>query len=92
MRIDYFSGNACFRKGSRRPASSATAAANSSGASCGRLWPAPATTRCSWRPVKCAAWWAVPPMGITPSMLRISVGLEHPEDLIADLDQALAAI
>ena len=32
------------------------------------------------------------PMGITPAMLRISVGLEHPEDLIADLQQALAAI
>jgi methionine-gamma-lyase len=31
-------------------------------------------------------------MGITPAMLRISVGLEHPEDLIADLRQALAAI
>lgn len=31
-------------------------------------------------------------LGITPSMLRISVGIEHPEDLIADLAQALAAI
>jgi methionine-gamma-lyase len=31
-------------------------------------------------------------MGITPAMLRISVGLEHPEDLIADLGQALAAM
>ena len=31
-------------------------------------------------------------MGITPAMLQISVGLEHPEDLIADLKQALAAI
>ncbi len=31
-------------------------------------------------------------MGITPGMLRISVGLEHPDDLIADLRQALAAI
>jgi methionine-gamma-lyase len=29
-------------------------------------------------------------MGISSAMLRISVGLEHPEDLIADLDQALA--
>lgn len=27
--------------------------------------------------------------GITPSMIRYSVGLEHPDDLIADLDQAL---
>ncbi|HXW05921.1 MAG TPA: aminotransferase class I/II-fold pyridoxal phosphate-dependent enzyme [Vicinamibacterales bacterium] len=28
--------------------------------------------------------------GVTPSMARLSVGLEDPEDLIADLDQALA--
>jgi methionine-gamma-lyase len=28
-------------------------------------------------------------MDITPAMLRISVGLEHPDDLIADLSQAL---
>jgi methionine-gamma-lyase len=28
-------------------------------------------------------------MGITPAMLRISIGVEHPEDLIADLAQAL---
>jgi cystathionine beta-lyase/cystathionine gamma-synthase len=27
--------------------------------------------------------------GVTPSMARLSVGLEDPEDLIADLDQAL---
>jgi cystathionine beta-lyase/cystathionine gamma-synthase len=27
--------------------------------------------------------------GVTRGMLRLSVGLEHPEDLIADLDQAL---
>ncbi|HEX6064159.1 MAG TPA: cystathionine gamma-synthase family protein [Longimicrobiales bacterium] len=31
-------------------------------------------------------------MGITPGMIRISVGIEHPEDVIADLEQALAAI
>jgi methionine-gamma-lyase len=31
-------------------------------------------------------------MGITPSMLRISVGIEHPEDVIADLRQALGHI
>jgi methionine-gamma-lyase len=31
-------------------------------------------------------------MGITPSMVRISVGLEHPTDIIADLSQALEAI
>ena len=31
-------------------------------------------------------------MGITPAMVRISVGLEHPADVIADLDQALEAI
>lgn len=28
-------------------------------------------------------------MGITPGMIRISVGIEHPEDVIADLAQAL---
>jgi O-acetylhomoserine (thiol)-lyase len=27
--------------------------------------------------------------GVTPGMLRLSIGLEHPDDLIADLDQAL---
>jgi methionine-gamma-lyase len=31
-------------------------------------------------------------MGITPAMLRISVGIEHPDDLIADLRQALSTI
>jgi methionine-gamma-lyase len=30
--------------------------------------------------------------GITPAMLRLSVGIEHPEDVIADLSQALDAI
>jgi len=30
--------------------------------------------------------------GITPAMVRLSVGLEHPDDLIEDLDQALAAV
>jgi len=29
--------------------------------------------------------------GVPPDMVRISVGIEHPEDIIADLDQALAA-
>jgi methionine-gamma-lyase len=28
-------------------------------------------------------------MGITPALIRLSVGIEHPEDLIADLEQAL---
>lgn len=28
--------------------------------------------------------------GVTPGMVRLSIGLEDPEDLIADLDQALA--
>jgi methionine-gamma-lyase len=28
-------------------------------------------------------------IGITPAMLRLSVGIEHPDDLIADLSQAL---
>jgi len=31
-------------------------------------------------------------MGITPSLIRIYVGLEHPEDLIADLEQALSLV
>ena len=30
-------------------------------------------------------------MGLTDSLLRLSVGIEDPDDLIADLDQALAA-
>jgi O-acetylhomoserine (thiol)-lyase len=29
--------------------------------------------------------------GITPGLIRLSVGVEHYEDLLADLDQALAA-
>jgi O-acetylhomoserine (thiol)-lyase len=28
---------------------------------------------------------------ITPDMVRLSIGLEHPDDLIEDLDQALAS-
>jgi len=31
-------------------------------------------------------------MGITASMVRLSVGVEHPEDVIADLEQALEAV
>ncbi len=31
-------------------------------------------------------------IGITPGMVRLSVGLEHPHDLIADLGQALAEV
>jgi cystathionine beta-lyase/cystathionine gamma-synthase len=31
-------------------------------------------------------------LGITDGLVRISVGLEHPDDLIADLDRALAAV
>ena len=30
-------------------------------------------------------------MGLTDSLVRLSVGIEDVEDLIADLDQALAA-
>jgi cystathionine beta-lyase/cystathionine gamma-synthase len=30
-------------------------------------------------------------MGVADGMVRISVGLEHPDDLVADLEQALAA-
>lgn len=29
-------------------------------------------------------------LGITPGLLRLSIGIEHPEDLIADFRQALA--
>jgi methionine-gamma-lyase len=28
--------------------------------------------------------------GLTPNLVRISVGVEHPDDLIADLEQALS--
>ncbi len=31
-------------------------------------------------------------LGITESMVRLSIGVEHPEDLIADLEQAFAAV
>jgi methionine-gamma-lyase len=31
-------------------------------------------------------------LGITPSLIRLSVGIENPEDLIADLDQALSVL
>jgi methionine-gamma-lyase len=31
-------------------------------------------------------------LGITPSLIRLSVGLEHPEDIIADLRQALETL
>jgi methionine-gamma-lyase len=31
-------------------------------------------------------------MGITQGMIRLSVGIEHPEDVIADLQQALEAV
>lgn len=30
--------------------------------------------------------------GVTDALIRLSVGIEHPDDLIADLEQALAAI
>ncbi|UCE02017.1 MAG: cystathionine gamma-synthase family protein [Candidatus Latescibacterota bacterium] len=31
-------------------------------------------------------------LGISPSMVRLSVGVEHPSDIIADIEQALAAV
>jgi methionine-gamma-lyase len=31
-------------------------------------------------------------LGITPAMIRLSVGVEHPSDVIADLDQALRTV
>ena len=30
--------------------------------------------------------------GVTPGFIRLSVGIEEPKDIIADLEQALAAI
>jgi cystathionine beta-lyase len=30
--------------------------------------------------------------GVVDSMLRLSIGIEHPTDLIADLEQALDAL
>jgi len=30
--------------------------------------------------------------GVTPGYVRLSIGLEHIEDILADLDQALAAV
>ena len=30
-------------------------------------------------------------LGVTENLIRISIGLENPEDLISDLDQALRA-
>lgn len=44
------------------------------------------TTHRQLRPEELAA------AGITPDMVRLSVGLEHPDDLIEDLDQALAPV
>ena len=29
--------------------------------------------------------------GVTPDMVRLSIGIEHIDDLLADIDQALAA-
>jgi methionine-gamma-lyase len=31
-------------------------------------------------------------VGITEKMIRLSVGIEHPEDIIRDLEQALRAV
>ncbi|HJG57577.1 MAG TPA: PLP-dependent transferase, partial [Corynebacterium xerosis] len=31
-------------------------------------------------------------VGITPGLVRISVGLENADDIIADIDQALAKV
>jgi O-acetylhomoserine (thiol)-lyase len=30
--------------------------------------------------------------GVTPDMIRLSIGIEHIDDIIADLDQALGAL
>ncbi|MGH9105782.1 MAG: O-acetylhomoserine aminocarboxypropyltransferase/cysteine synthase family protein [Acidimicrobiales bacterium] len=34
---------------------------------------------------------ALAQVGITPDMVRLSIGLEHPDDLVEDIDQALSA-
>ena len=52
----------------------------------------------------CLAFWASSPAthsqltekellaaGVTPGYVRLSIGIEHPDDIIADLDQALKA-
>ena len=31
-------------------------------------------------------------LGVTDATIRISIGIEHPDDLLADLEQALAAL
>ena len=31
-------------------------------------------------------------LGITPGLIRMSVGLEHPDDVLADVERALAAV
>jgi methionine-gamma-lyase len=31
-------------------------------------------------------------MGVTEGLLRVSVGLEHPDDIVADFRSALAAV
>ena len=30
--------------------------------------------------------------GVTPGYVRLSIGIEHIDDILADLDQALAAV
>jgi O-acetylhomoserine (thiol)-lyase len=30
--------------------------------------------------------------GVTEGYIRLSVGIEHPDDIIADIDQALAVV
>ena len=31
------------------------------------------------------------PAGVTPGYVRLSIGIEHPDDIVADIKQALAA-
>jgi methionine-gamma-lyase len=31
-------------------------------------------------------------IGITPALVRVSIGIEHPDDIIADLERALEAV
>ena len=31
-------------------------------------------------------------LGISDNLVRVSIGVEHPDDLVADFEQALAAV
>ena len=86
-----FGGMVCFevKGGYDRPAAPSTGSRSSSAppASAGRR--ASAACRCSRRSTASATSNSTA-AGVTRGMIRLSVGLEHVDDLIADLDQALS--